>query len=134
MLAESDSSEVCERSHEADRAVPTHTERTDVVEENDAADAGRIGGWNQQPADENIRPARLVHRERTKAIVLFAKPQATFRHTPLAQLWTTRNHNPRRLATGVRIDSQHFARKRHRGSRLKSGCWRTDSHSLQKIY
>ena len=68
-----DASEMRERSHEADGAVPAHAEIADVVEENHAGLAGRIRRIAEQRADDGVRSARLVDDRGAEAIEVLRK-------------------------------------------------------------
>src|SRR5207245_5199203 len=60
----SQTAEICERFHDADRAVPAHAEVADVVEEDYGGGRRRISGWKEQRTDEGIGSARLVDNRR----------------------------------------------------------------------
>src|SRR5438874_10135126 len=71
MLSGTDSAHVRQCRNQADAAVPAHTEIADVIEENNARDAGGIRRLCEQAAYCHIGAARLVYDSRTKPIVTF---------------------------------------------------------------
>src|SRR5207249_2350918 len=65
-----DAAEVGQRDGDADGAVAAHADGADVVEEDDAGDAGRLGRLAQQGADEHGGAARLVDHGGAEIVVL----------------------------------------------------------------
>src|SRR5262249_227907 len=57
----------------ADRSVAGHPQRPDVVEEDRAGGARRIGGRNEQGPHDHVRAARLAHHGGAEVVVLAAE-------------------------------------------------------------
>ena len=64
----------------------THTQVTDIVEKNDAANARLVLRLNEQPAHHDIGTARLIHNRRTEAVKLALKFFATRRKRSDAEI------------------------------------------------
>ena len=71
-----DAAEVRERDDDADGAVAAHAEVADVVEEDDAGGAGRIGRLAEQRADDDVGAARLVDDGGAEAVEAVAEDRA----------------------------------------------------------
>jgi hypothetical protein len=64
---------VRQRGDQPDGPVTTHTQITDVIEEDNAGGAGAVGRLAEQPPHHDIGTPRLVHHGRTKIVVPSAK-------------------------------------------------------------
>jgi hypothetical protein len=73
LVAGFDLAKVRERDHEANRAMPAHSEITDVIEKNGAADARFVFRLNEQRSDDDIGTARLIHNGGTESVELLLK-------------------------------------------------------------
>jgi hypothetical protein len=101
---------VRERDDQADRAVAAHAEVTHVVEEDHARGAARVGGRQEQPADEHVRAARLVHDRGAEGVVLFAEEGQALGEGSAAQVGgRPPDDDPCGLAARVRVDDVHTA-------------------------
>ena len=70
MLAGLDATQMRESGDHTDGAVSAHAKIADVIEENDAGDAVRIGGLKEQRAYQDVGSAGFVDDGRAKMIVL----------------------------------------------------------------
>ena len=107
MVARSDAAQMGEGRHQADGAMAAHAQVTDVVEKNDAGDAGRVFGLNQQRADHHVRTARLVYDGRTKRIVLLSEYVQFISHAAAVKLGSAAHHDARGFAAGVRVNDRN---------------------------
>ncbi len=104
VLASPDAAQMAQCNGDANGAVAAHVQHTDVVEENDAGHAARLGWLGEQGADEHVGAARLVHDRVAEGIALIAEAQTALGQAADAQIRPARNHRARRLAAGMRID------------------------------
>jgi hypothetical protein len=97
--------EVRERDNNTDRSVSAHAESADVVEEDDPRRARRIVRRNEQRADEDVRPARLIdHRGAVPIERLLLESRPPLGQRSAAEVRPTLADDARRLALGVRIN------------------------------
>src|SRR5258706_11818585 len=98
------------RGNQANRAVTTHSEVADVVEENHAGITRRIGRLDQERAHDDIGAAWLIHNRGTKRVVMLAQHFHLVSHCARPKVRPTSYDDPSRLATGMRVydgDSFH---------------------------
>jgi hypothetical protein len=95
---------MCERDDEANRAVAAHAEATDVVEEDDAADAGLVLRLNKQRANNDVRPAWLIYDSRAESIEITLKGFTTIIKRAGAEIRSTGDDDTCRLAAGVGVN------------------------------
>src|SRR5579883_447930 len=93
--------------HHADSSVPAHAQISDIVKKDNAGIAGGVVRFAEQRADQNIRPARLIHNSRAKRIMLLAKALQPISQRAAAEVWTARKHQPGRLSSCMRINYFH---------------------------
>ena len=75
-----DPAQVGQRDGHADRAVAAHAEVADVVEEDHAGRARRVGRLAEQRADHHVRAARLVDHGRAERVVPVAEDRQPLGH------------------------------------------------------
>src|ERR1017187_1338567 len=102
--AATDPPEMGQRHHQPDGAVAAHAEVADVVEEDDAGVAGRVGGLAEQGPDDGIVAARFVDHRGAEGVELGAKAFEALGDRARAQIRPSGNYYPGGLAAGVRID------------------------------
>ncbi len=104
MTTGSNSTEMRERDRSADRAVPAHSEISDVIEENDSRHTCRVGRLAQPTTDEYIRTARLVDDRRAHVIELVAEDFPLLGQSPPIQARPPGDNDTSRFARGVGVD------------------------------
>ncbi|MNM97044.1 hypothetical protein D3C81_1095400 [compost metagenome] len=90
-----------QRPGQADGAVATHAQIADIVEEDHACTAARIGGLQQQRTDHRVRTARLAGDGAAPMIVAVAEDFAALRKASLAQVREARHDDSRGFARSV---------------------------------
>jgi hypothetical protein len=90
-----------ERDHEANRAMPAHTQISDVIEKNGAADARFVFRLNEQRSDDDIGTARLIHNGGTESVELLLKFFASCGDRAATEVRPARDDNARRLTRRV---------------------------------
>ena len=108
MCAGLQSTEGSERGHESNRAVAAHADGTDIVEEDDAQRARRVGRFADEGADEDIRAARFVDHGGAEMVVHFAEDLGSFRHRPDAEIGAAGDDDACRFAGRMRVDGVDF--------------------------
>src|SRR5512146_3400836 len=78
MLAWLDAAKMCQRANHSDCSVSTHPQVADVIKEDHASCAFRVGRRAKQSAHNNLRAARLTGNARTKLVVFVAKKLQAF--------------------------------------------------------
>ena len=96
--------EVRERDDEADGAVAAHLQHADVVEENDAGDAGLVRGRTEQRADQHVRAARFVHDGGAETVVLRGEHFELLRDAAAAEVGPAADDDARGFAAGVGVN------------------------------
>ncbi len=104
MRALADPSQVRQCHRDTDCAVAAHAQVPDVVEEDHPGDAGWIDRRQQDRADHDIRPARLVDDRRAKCVVLLAKDGLTLGHRAGTQVRAAGEDDAGRLTAGMSVD------------------------------
>lgn len=62
-------SQIRQRGDQADRPVSAHAEVADVIKEDDAELAGRVGGRDEVRADQHVRAARFEEYGAAQVVV-----------------------------------------------------------------
>ena len=102
-----DASQVGQGHGQADGPVAAHAQVADVVEENDAGDAGGVLRFDQDRADHDIGAARFVDDGGAELIVLFEQAQLVG-NAAAAQIGSAADDDAGRLAAGVGINGGNF--------------------------
>ena len=105
---------VSQRHDHTDGAVAAHTEKADVVEEDDAELTRLVVRLDQERPDGHVRAARLTDDGRAKLVVLLPEHLHPFRQRPAAQIRAALEHKPGRFAAGVRINDLDLGEGGHR--------------------
>ena len=101
MVARLDASQISQRDHQADGAVPAHAEVADIVEEDDARGASWVGRFAQQRAHRHVGTARLVDHRRAIHVEVASKPLPLLGQRSRAQRRAASDDHSRRLAGRV---------------------------------
>ena len=104
------SAEMSKRLCDADRSMPTHSEKACIVEEDHSSDAVGLVRFDNQCADEYIRSSGLLDGHSPKAVVPARESFAPLTKRSDSQVWSARDDHARRFAFGMtvdRMDSQH---------------------------
>lgn len=96
--------QIGERDEQADGAVPTHSEVTDIIKKDDPGGRGGILGFAEKRADDSIRATRLVYHGGAEGVKLVAKVFEARGHRAVAEVRTAFNDDASRLAAGVGVD------------------------------
>ena len=96
-----------QRHRQPDRAVPAHPEEPDVVKKDHPGRTRRIVRGAKQRAHHRIVAPRLIHHRGPEMVETLAKHSQPFGQRTRAQIRAAFNHDPRRLAAGMRIDHVH---------------------------
>lgn len=118
---------VGESGNEPNGSMAAHAEVTDVIEEDDTCDAGRIGRFEQGCANDNIGAAGFIYDCGTKGVMTFAKSFEPVLHAAMTEVRPTTDDDASRLAAGVGVydgDSSHWenAECRMKNREPQPGC------------
>ena len=83
----------------------THAEVADVIEEDDPGGAGWIDGIGEQSADHDVGTARLVDHGGAERVEAIAEEKTALSHRTGAEVGTTTDNDPRRLAASVSVEN-----------------------------
>jgi hypothetical protein len=84
--------------------VSAHAEGADVIEEDDPAGAGRVGGFCQESADEDIRAAGFVDDGGAEVVVLGAEDLELVGDGARAEIGSAGDDDAGGFAAGVAVD------------------------------
>src|SRR5437867_4941598 len=104
MLPWFDAAQVRERNDKPDRAVATHAEITNIVEEDNARGARVIVRFANQRADEHFGAAWFVDDGGAKIVVLLAEDPEPVGQAAGTEVRPSTDDDARRFAGGVGID------------------------------
>src|SRR3984885_15175390 len=133
MIAVSDFPQVRQRGDQSDGAVHTHAEISNVVEENYASGAGRIGGLAENSADNHFGAARFIGERAAEIIGIEAKALELLSYRAAAEVRSAADNNSGGLATGVGIDDMdEFDRVKHvRGAIFNTWFGKTHEQAIR---
>ena len=114
VLAGLDAIQKGEGRDEADGAVTTHAEVSNIIKEDDAGGAGGINGIAEQRADDYVGASRLVHDCGTKIIVLAAKTLEALGKRAGAEIGASTDNDASGFASGVGVDDANSAGRMRR--------------------
>ncbi len=95
---------MAQRLGETDRAMATHAQEADIVEEDHASERLGPRRWQEQRADQRIEATRLVAHGGAEAVVELAEHTRALRRRAGSEVGCAGEDNARRLTFGVRID------------------------------
>src|SRR5262245_17532286 len=101
VLSRADSSKVCERRKQANRAMAAHSEIGGLVKKDDPGRTGRIDRLAEQRTDHCVRASRLVHNSSTQPIVFRPQQVQSLSQRSAAKLWAAFYNHACRLAPGM---------------------------------
>jgi len=104
VLATANATKVSQGGDDADRAVTTHPEITNVIEEDDTRCGGGIFRLAEERADEHVGAAGFVDDRGPERIVLRGEAAGAMRERMIAKVWSPRDHDPGGLARSMGID------------------------------
>ncbi len=84
-----------------------HADDADIVEEDDTSRTSRIDRLAEEPADQRIVAARLVHAEAAHMVELRREAGPPLGQGPAAEVGPALDDDAGRLALGVGIDDAH---------------------------
>jgi len=106
-----DSAQMREGDDQSDGAVTAHAEVTDVIEEDDAGDAGGVDGFAEDGSDDDVGAARLVNDGGAEGIVEALEAVHAVGEWALAEVRASGQDEAGGLSAGVGVQDRDTANR-----------------------